>query len=81
VAHDAGDPTNASPHQERLSLVLDFQDLGATGSKRIADQAAGFRQDLVKAVGPQREITEVGQHLHPFYHLRMFRHFDPVQPA
>jgi hypothetical protein len=41
--------------------VLDFQNFGPVGSKRLAHQATRFGQHFVEIVGTQGEVAEVRQ--------------------
>ncbi len=61
LAHHARSPAHARAHRQRSPVLLQVHDLGEIGSRGIPDQAAGLGQDLVQAIGSQRELPELSQ--------------------
>src|SRR6185312_15017004 len=44
-----------------LAVLLQLHDLGEVGAEGFRHEAAGFREDLVQVVGPERELPEPRQ--------------------
>ena len=61
LADHAGWPADAGAHQEGLPVRLHLHHLGEVGAKRLADQAAGFGEDLVQVVGAKGQLAEARQ--------------------
>jgi len=59
---DARLPANACAHEQGRAIALHLHDLGKAGVQPLTHQAAGLGQDLVKVVGPQGKLTELGPH-------------------
>ena len=79
-ADDARLPADAGADLQPIT-GLELHDLGEVGSERIADETTGLGQDLVEILAPQRQLTELREHLLlPYEHIASILAFVAYVP-
>lgn len=66
-ADDVPLPADPGAQEQFLPALLNFEDLGPARSQRLADEAAGFHQDVVEILRAKGKLAEICQHLLPLH--------------